>query len=133
MSTLLLQGQPPNLVFQKSLNTFAKRHHLRVWKVKQDYNGRNVWVAAATHDIATTSERAGTKWSHRIDPHIDREREWVETDLLFIGTAKARAQVDRPKAPKQLSNATGDDIVTDGKMSVVELARRSAPQEEPSY
>jgi len=133
MSTLLLQGQPPNLVFQKSLNTFAKRHHLRVWKVKQDYNGRNVWVAAATHDIATTSERAGTKWSHRIDPHIDRERDWVETDLLFIGTAKARAQVDRPKAPKQLSNATGDDIVTDGKMSVVELARRSAPQEEPSY
>ena len=133
MSTLLLQGQPPNLVFQKSLNTFAKRHHLRVWKVKQDYNGRNVWVAAATHDIATTSERAGTKWSHRIDPHIDRERDWVETDLLFIGTAKARAEVDRPKAPKQLSNATGDDIVTDGKMSVVELARRSAPQEEPSY
>ena len=133
MSTLLLQGQPPNLVFQKALNTFAKRHHLRMWKVKQDYNGRNVWVAAATHDIATTSESAGTKWSHRIDPHIDREREWVETDLLFIGTAKARAQVDRPKAPKQLSNATGDDIVTDGKMSVVELARRSAPQEEPSY
>jgi hypothetical protein len=133
MSTLLLQGQPPNLVFQKALNTFARRHHLRMWKVKQDYNGRNVWVAAATHDIATTSERAGTKWSHRIDPHIDREREWVETDLLFIGTAKARAQVDRPKAPKQLSNATGDDIVTDGKMSVVELARRSAPQEEPSY
>jgi len=124
MSTLLLQGQPPNLVFQKSLNTFAKRHHLRVWKVKQHYNGRSVWVAAATHDIATIGERASTKWSHRIDPHIDRERDWVETDLLFIGTAKARAEVDRPKAPKQLSNATGDDIVSDGKMSVVELARR---------
>ena len=133
MSTLLLQGQPPNLVFQKALNTFAKRHHLRVWNVKQDYNGRKVWVAAATHDIATTSKRAGTKWSHRIDPHIDRERDWVETDLLFIGTAKARAEVDRPKAPKQLSNATGDDIVTDGKMSVVELARRGGPQDEPSH
>jgi hypothetical protein len=30
--------------------------------------------------------------------------------------------VDRPKAPHKLENATGDDIVTDGKMSVVWLA-----------
>jgi hypothetical protein len=127
VSTLLLQGRPPELVFQKSLNTFAKRHHLRVWQLTSTHNGRNVWVAAATHDIATTNERGGTKWSHRIDPHIDRERDWVESDLLFIGSATAYAQIDRPRAPKQLSNATGDVIVTDGKMSVVELAKSSTP------
>ena len=84
--------------------------------------GRQVWVGAATHDIATTNSRAGTKWSHRIDPHIDRERDWVESDLLFMGTAEAYADVERPKAPRKLENATGDDIVTDGKMSVVWLA-----------
>lgn len=127
VSTLLLQGNPPDLVFQKSLNTFAKRHHLRIWQLKPTYSGRNVWIAAATHDIATTNERAGTKWSHRIDSHIDRERDWVETDLLFIGSATAFAEVDRPHAPKNLSNATGDDIVTDGKLSIVELAPTSAP------
>ena len=127
VSTLHLQGKPPDLVFQKSLNTFAKRHHLRIWQLKPTYNGREVWIAAATHDIATTNERAGTKWSHRIDPHIDRERDWVETDLLFIGSATAYAEIDRPAAPKTLSNATGDTIVTDGKISVVELAQTKAP------
>jgi hypothetical protein len=122
VSALLMNEKPPDLVFQKSLNTFAKRHHLRIWKLAKKYNGRDVWVAAATHDIATTNSRAGTKWSHRIDPHIDRERDWVETDLLFVGTAIAYVDVDRPHVPRRAANATGDDIVTDGKMSVVELA-----------
>jgi hypothetical protein len=122
MSTLMVQGRPPDLMFQKSLNTFAKRHHLRVWKLTKTYKGQDVWVAAATHDIATMSSKGGTKWTHRIDPHVDREREWVETDLLFIGTGVAYALVDRPAAPKKLNNSTGDAIVTDGKMAVVKLA-----------
>ena len=132
VSSLLMNERPPDLVFQKSLNTFAKRHHVRIWKLAKKYNGREVWVGAATHDIATTNSRAGTKWSHRIDPHVDRERDWVETDLLFVGTATAYVDVDRPHAPRQASNATGDDIVTDGKMSVVELAAMKNPVQETS-
>jgi hypothetical protein len=122
VSTLMIDGQPPDLAFQKSLNTFAKRHHLRIWKQPAMYNGREVWVGAATHDIAISRARKGTKWSHRIDPHIDRERDWIETDLLYIGTATGYADMDRPAVPKKAANATGDHILTDGKMSVVELA-----------
>ena len=129
VSELQLAGRPPDLVFQKSLDTFAKRHHLRVWKMSQPYNGQEAWVGAATHDIATTNSRAGSKWSHRIDPHIDRERDWVETDLLFAGTGVAYADVERPAAPRKIGNATGDEIVTDGKISVVQL---SAPKRTTS-
>jgi|KBSMisStandDraft_5_1062788.scaffolds.fasta_scaffold00166_11 hypothetical protein len=121
VSTLLLDGRPPDLVFQKSLNTFAKRHHIRIWKIAERYQGREVWVGAATHDIATMNSRAATKWTHRIDPHVDRERDWVMTDLLFVGTANACADIDRPRAPKKTTNATGDNILTDGKLSVLEL------------
>jgi hypothetical protein len=121
VSTLLLDGRPPDLVFQKSLNTFAKRHHIRIWKMAERYQGREVWVGAATHDIATMNSRAATKWTHRIDPHVDRERDWVMTDLLFVGTANAYRDVDRPHAPKKIQNATGDNILTDGKLSVLEL------------
>jgi LssY C-terminus len=127
VSTLLLEERPPDAVFHKSLNTFAKRHHLRVWKVPKTYNGQEVWIGAATHDIDTTKSRAATKWSHRIDPHIDREREWVGTDLLFVGTGTAYAKVDRPHAPKKIANATGDEIVTDGKIWVVQLGPARAP------
>jgi hypothetical protein len=123
MSTLRINGQVPDLTFQKSLNTFAQRHHLRIWKRPETYNGREVWIGAATHDIAISKAKGGTKWSHRIDPHIDRERDWVETDLLFIGTATGYADVDRPAAPKIAANATGDQILTDGKMTVLLVGR----------
>jgi LssY C-terminus/Ankyrin repeats (many copies) len=127
VSTLLLDGRPPDLVLQKSLNTFAKRHHIRLWKLDKTYNGQEVWIGAATHDIDTSSSRAGTKWSHRIDPHVDREREWAATDLLFAGTGVAYAQVDRPNAPRKASNATGDEILTDGKVWIVKLGASREP------
>lgn len=47
----------------------------------------------------------------------------MTTDLLFMGTGLAYADVDRPNAPRKLNNATGDEIVTDGKISVVQLAK----------
>ena len=130
VSLLRLQDRPPDLVFQKSLDTFAKRHHIRVWKTPVTYKGREVWVGAATHDIATENRRAGTKWAHRIDPHIDRERDWVETDLLFAGTAVGYLDVERPAAPRKTANGTGDDIVTDGKMTVVAMAEAARPSGE---
>jgi hypothetical protein len=121
VSLLTLNGRPPDLVFQKSLDTFAKRHHIRIWKESQTWQGREVWIGAATHDIAYSSSRMKTKWSHRIDPHVDREREWIETDLLFAGTADSYALVDRPKVPKTTSNGTGDTITTDGQISILSI------------
>jgi hypothetical protein len=126
VSSLRIDGRPPDLVFQKSLDTFAKRHHLRIWKENATYDGREVWIGAATHDIAISNSKAKTKWSHRIDPHIDRERDWVETDLLFTGTAVGYAEIDRPSAPRKASNASGDEIVTDGKVAVLDLGPAKA-------
>jgi hypothetical protein len=123
VSMLRINGRPPDLVFQKSLDTFAKRHHVRIWKQPGTYSGSEIWVGAGTHDIAITNARVHTKWSHRIDPHIDRERDWIATDLLFSGTAVAYADVDRPGAPHKTTNATGDQIQTDGKMSVLSVNR----------
>ncbi|MBV9677137.1 MAG: LssY C-terminal domain-containing protein [Acidobacteriaceae bacterium] len=71
--------------------------------------------------MAISNAKGATKWSHRIDPHIDRERDWISTDLLFIGTATAYANMERPAAPQKAANATGDQILTDGKISVLEL------------
>jgi hypothetical protein len=121
VSSLMINGRLPDLVFQRSLDTFAKRHHIRIWKLPATYDGREVWVGAATHDIAVEHTKTMTKWTHRIDPHIDRERDWIESDLLFAGTAAGYADISRPSAPRAAANATGDDIVTDGVMSVVQV------------
>jgi hypothetical protein len=129
VSTLLIDGRPPDLVFQKSLDTFAKRHHIRIWKLPSTYEGREVWVGAATHDIAVEHTKTMTKWTHRIDPYVDRERDWVESDLLFIGTGTGYVDVNRPAVPHATENATGDNIVTDGMMSVVQVGTTKTPSE----
>ena len=129
VSTLMINGRPPDLVFQKSLDTFAKRHHIRIWKLPSTYDGREVWVGAATHDIAVEHTKTMTKWTHRIDPYIDRERDWVESDLLFIGTGTGYVDVNRPAVPHTAENATGDNIVTDGIMSVVQVGTAKTPSE----
>jgi LssY C-terminus len=121
VSLLLLDGQSPDLVFQKQNDTFAKRHHIRIWKRPQSYQGQDIWMAAATHDIGIAVHREGTQWIHRIDSRIDRERAKVVNDLFFTGMVKEYALVERPAAPRESMNATGDRMETDGKMAVLVL------------
>ena len=119
VSLLTLNGAEPDLVLQKGLNTFAKRHHLRLWRQPGTYRGQEVWFGAGTHDIGI-GVGGVSKWFHRIDSRVDRERARVEQDLLFAG-AGGFALVDRPQAPRSAKNATGDDIVTDGRMLVLQV------------
>src|SRR5262249_1303533 len=121
-SLLTLNGAPPDLVFQKALNTISKRHHVRIWKQSGMYDNRETWVAAATHDIGVAAHGKGTKWFHLIDPRADREREWIRNEILFAGAA-GYALVERPDAPKRTKNATGDELITDGRMLVVALGK----------
>jgi hypothetical protein len=119
VSVLTLGGRPPDFVFQKSNNTFAKRHHMRIWRTDQSWADKPVWVAAATHDVAIEFSQEAATFIHRIDPRIDRERAKIVSDLLLTGRVRSLALVDRPQVPRRTSNATGDDMITDGKMAVV--------------
>jgi hypothetical protein len=130
VSLLTLNGKPPDHVFQKGLDTFAKRHHVRIWKLSETYNGEEVWVGAATHDIAISNSNKGTKWSHRIDPHVDRERDWIQTDLLYNEMARGYAYVPRPNAPQKTMNGSGDEMLTDGEMMVMELGQPKTPNRQ---
>jgi hypothetical protein len=121
MSVLLLDGRKPDLVFQKQNNTFAKRHHLRIWRRPGDFAGRPVWVCAATHDIGIELSAEQRNFIHKIDPQIDRERAKVSADLLFTGKVKGLSLVERAAVPQHSRNATGDNLETDGKMAVLLL------------
>ena len=121
MSILTLDGRPPDLALQKQNDTFAKRHHIRIWQRPQTFDGKPVWVAAATHDISITFSPQAKSFTHGIDPNIDLERSKVVSDMLFTGAARGVALVDRSNLPQSPSNATGDRLITDGKMAVIEF------------
>jgi hypothetical protein len=121
MSILRLDGQAPSLVFQKQNNTFAMRHHLRIWQRPESFSDAPVWVCAATHDIGIDFSQQDLTFIHKIDPQIDRERAKVVADLVATGRVRSLALIDRPNVPKQSMNATGDNIETDGRMAVLLL------------
>ncbi|MBV8549709.1 MAG: LssY C-terminal domain-containing protein [Acidobacteriaceae bacterium] len=121
MSILYLDGAPPSLTFQKQNNTFEKRHHIRIWLRPQTFQGQPVWVGAATHDISIAFSKESGSFTHGIDPEIDKERAKVVNDMLFTGHVRGLALVDRTGLPSNPSNATGDKLITDGKIAVIEF------------
>jgi hypothetical protein len=119
MSILFLDGQPPDLAFQKQNDTFNLRHHLRIWHRPERFHGKEVWVCAATHDTGIDFSEENHTFVHTVDGQIDHERAKVIDDLLFTGLVKTLSLVERPAVPLSLVNATGDKIETDGRMAVV--------------
>jgi hypothetical protein len=121
MSVLYLDSKPPDFALQKQNNTFAKRHHIRIWQRPDTFQGKPVWVAAATHDISITVSPVSHQFTHGIDSNIDLERSKVLNDLVFSGHVRGVALMARTQIPKDISNATGDKLITDGKMAVLEF------------
>ncbi|HVW84998.1 MAG TPA: LssY C-terminal domain-containing protein [Bryobacteraceae bacterium] len=119
MSVLLLDGQPPAMAYQKGNNTFAQRHHLRIFRRPETFDGKPVWVCSSTHDIGIDFSERDRTFIHKVDSQIDRERAKVVSDLLLTGMVRSLALVDRPGVPTSISNATGDTLETDGRMAVV--------------
>ena len=49
VSTLLLNGQAPTLVFSKTLDTFFARHHHRIYSQPGTFDGKPIFSSTATH------------------------------------------------------------------------------------
>jgi hypothetical protein len=121
MSILLLEGSVPDIAYQKGNNTFAQRHHLRIFRRPGTFDGKPIWVCSSTHDIGIDFSERDRTFIHKIDPLIDHERAKVVNDLLFTGMVRSIALVGRPAIPQNATNATGDRIETDGSMAVLLL------------
>ncbi len=119
MSILLLDGRAPDLSYQKGNNTFAQRHHLRIFRRPETFDGKPVWVCSSTHDIAIDYSDRDRTFIHKIDSDIDKERAKVVNDLLYTGAVRSLALVPRPNIPENATNATGDPLRTDGGMAVL--------------
>lgn len=117
VSTLLYRDVTPALVFEKSLNNIAKRHHVRIWQAGS-IDGQTLWLGAATHDTGIGFSVRGASFTHKIDKQIDLERTKVVTDLVFAGCAEASTQVERPHLE---SSDSKEALITDGAVAVLDL------------
>lgn len=121
MSILLLNGKAPEYAYAKTLNTFSKRHHLRIWTTTQTWQGEPVWTSSSTHDIGIGFSKKNKTFIHLIDTNIDNERAKVVNDLIYTGCVTGVQLVTRPWLPKDAKNGTGEELITDGRIAVLRL------------
>jgi len=128
MSMLLLNETQPDMSWQKGLNDVSKRHHVRVWKQAETWDGQEIWAGAATRDVNFAYMRHGSAWTHRIEEDIDLERDKIAYDLQFTSCTDLVDWWDRPGAPLSAKNATGDPMSTDGRIAIVRLNDCASPR-----
>ncbi len=100
MGNLKLNGVTADADYQKSLDTFSKRHHLRLWKQGKE----DAWLSAATEDIGYAVRRMHL--THATDPLIDNERAKVLNDLAFTGCVDSASLMARDSAEGADQQAT---------------------------
>lgn len=121
MMTFLLDGKPQDMSWQKSLNSYGRRDHLRIWQWTPEGATEPVWVSASTQDTGAVLSVKHKGFVHHISSDIDNERAKVIRDLNFAGCVKSVTYVARPGIDTITQNATGDTMRTDGSIAVVEL------------
>src|SRR5262245_52810887 len=87
MSQLQLFNRPQDFgwAHAEPITVVAARHHLRLWRAPTGVRGNTLWAGAATHDIGFERDQRTDGVTHKIDPDIDLEREYVEKTLTRTG------------------------------------------------
>jgi len=121
MTTFYLNGKPEDMNWQKSLNSYDRRDHLRIWQWTSKDFPEPVWISSSTHDTGAVLAVKHKGFMHHIAPDIDQERSTVVRDLSFAGCVKSLQYASRSSSPVSLVNATGDIMHTDNAVAVITL------------
>ena len=128
MSPLYLFDRPQDYgwAHAEPITVVASRNHLRVWKAPFTVDGHTLWVGAATHDIGFEKDQRNNGLTHKIDPDIDLERDYVEKTLSSTGLV-AEVTHFLPKNPmQQAKTATGGSFHSNGQVLVLKLANAAS-------
>jgi len=124
MSQLYLFGRPQDYgwAHAEPITVVASRNHLRVWKAPFTVDGQMLWVGAATHDIGFEKDQRNNGLTHKIDPDIDLEKNYVQKTLSSTGYV-AEVMHFLPKQPmKEARTATGGSFHSNGEVLVMKLS-----------
>ena len=121
ISKQLVDGKPVSATWEKGLDSFAKREHLRVWARNDVIVGQTVWLGAMTRETSATLSVKQHKFIHHIEADVDAGRGMLVRDLSLAGCVASVYHVERPQMGHAAMNATGDAMRTDGSLAVIHL------------
>jgi hypothetical protein len=127
MSTLYLFKRPQDYGFAHAepVRVVMSRNHLRAWKSPYLVDGRPLWCIAATHDIGFERDQRNNGLTHKIDPAIDGEREYVNDTLSATGFVAQRNHLTPGDPLTTAKTATGGEFHSDGRILVLVLSTQT--------
>lgn len=123
MSILYLFNRPQDYGFAHAepVKVAMSRNHLRVWKSPYEVDGKPLWCVAATHDIGFERDQRNNGLTHKIDPAVDGERDYVDGTLSATGLIAERDHITPPNPLTTAKTATGGEFHSDGRIAVLVL------------
>jgi hypothetical protein len=127
-----LDGTPADLNFEKSLDSYAKREHVRVWNYQRGTTGEEVWLVSYTRETSAALSPRYRKFIHHVDANPDSGRDRLVNEFALKGCVESHADIRRESTPHDVINATGDPMHSSGTMPVARLQTCTAPPDDPS-
>lgn len=130
MSQLYLFGRPQDYgwAHAEPITVVKTRNHLRIWKAPFQVRGETLWVGAATHDIGFERDQRNNSVTHKIDPDIDLERDYVEKTLESTGLVTEISHFLPDNPLKEAKTATGGSFHSNGQVLILKVAEPAASQ-----
>ena len=110
----------------------TRRHHLRIWKTDYEVDGNPVWAGAATHDVAIEFGKHSQLISHRIDPNVDAERDFVGENLANTRLVNGREYVHGADRVFEAQTAAGEAYYSDSRILLLDLHQTMSSQADRS-
>jgi hypothetical protein len=134
MSPLYLFGRQQDYgwAHAEPISVVASRNHLRIWKAPFQVNGETLWVGAATHDIGFERDQRNNGVTHKIDPDIDLEKNYVEKTLSSTGLVAEVSHFLPEKPLKEAKTATGGTFHSNGQVLILKLGDSSEAASAPN-
>lgn len=127
VSTQYLNGRPQDVTWQKSFNSYGKRDHVRLWQESGTVLGQEAWLGAYVRETSAVLSVTNHKFIHHVDRNIDDGVNMLVRDLSLAGCVQSVHLLPRPELRETFMNATGDEMRTDGTLTVVQIAHCDHP------
>jgi hypothetical protein len=123
MSELMLFGRVQDFGYAQGdpVKVVATRHHFRLWQAPFDLDGHTIWAGAGTHDIGFDKDQRTGGLTHKIDPEVDGEREYIAESLRHTGLVVSTEYLTAKDAITKAKTAHGEEFSSDGRTIIIYL------------
>jgi hypothetical protein len=131
MAHFFLFGRSQDFSFSlpDPLFILSRRHHIRIWKTDYSVDNTPVWIAAATHDVSIAMHKL--RVTHRIDPQVDAERDFVGDNLSGTRLVTGTEYMPSQQPVFEATTTGGQPYYSDSRILLVKLTTPSSTTQAP--